>query len=83
MTVYDNLLDGIGAVPPEFLIRRLEFAVKELKQAHENLTSVQALCTAQLEELRAYRQKDSWNCPCGWWNPGSRTDCKGCSTVRE
>ena len=62
----------------------------ELAAAYSNLTSVQTLCTAQLEELRHYRRSGVclpgwWCCACGGFNGSAkevRTACRACGQAR-
>lgn len=81
--VYASLLVDLTTIARDTLEKRLEFACRWLKEAEDNLTAVQTTCTAQLEELRAFRAGSWWTCACGWHNPGDRPDCKGCGKKHD
>lgn len=68
-----------------------ERKLSELAQTYSNLTATQALCTAQLEELRHYRRSGlclpGWHCRgCGGFNgsaKGVRETCRACGLPKS
>lgn len=77
-----RFVSAFSGVPRDVLER-------DLAQAYANLTSVQTICTAQLNELRELRagiNLPGWDCAsCGLFNGEKkerRETCRGCEARR-